>query len=68
MKDCKINYSVIEKEFEKNGKKLTFKENERTGLTEEAKLEINPCGTYCGTCEDYGVVCDGCRNRNGSPI
>lgn len=64
----KINYSVIEEEFAKNGKQLPLTENEKIGLTLEQLQEINPCGTCCGTCEDYGVVCDGCRNRNGKPI
>lgn len=29
---------------------------------------INPCGTRCSECNDYNVVCDGCRNRDGMPI
>lgn len=63
-----IDYSNIENEFNKMGKELTLTDKERIGLTKEQLKEINPCGTYCGTCNDYGVVCDGCRNRNGSPI
>lgn len=63
-----IDYSVIEKEFAKANKKFPLKEKDRIGLTTEQMREINPCGTYCGSCEDYGVVCDGCRNRNGVPL
>ena len=63
-----LDYSAIEAEFAKAGKKLPLTASEMIGLTEEQKREINPCGTCCGGCEDYGVVCDGCRNRNGVPL
>lgn len=68
MEDYGLDYSVIEEEFKKNGKELPLEETERIGLTVKEREEINPCGTYCGKCEDYGLVCDGCRNRNGKPI
>jgi hypothetical protein len=43
-------------------------EEREIGLSVTEKEEINPCGTYCGKCDDYGGVCDGCRNRNGIPL
>ncbi len=64
----KLDYSNIRQQFFDEGKEIPLKEDECTGLSIEEKMEINPCGTYCGKCEDYGVVCDGCRNRNGKPI
>lgn len=64
----KLDYSQIKEEFMKAGVEFPLKQEECTGLSQEEKMEINPCGTYCGDCEDYGVVCDGCRNRNGKPI
>ncbi len=63
-----VDYSTIEEEFKKNGKEFTLKDKERIGLTLNEREEINPCGTYCGKCDDYGLVCDGCRNRIGMPI
>ena len=63
-----IDYSVIEKEFLNMGKKLHLADSEKIGLTLAEGQDINPCGTYCAGCEDYGVVCDGCRNRNGKPL
>ncbi len=68
MKSSKLDYSKIKEEFSKANKQFTLKAEECIGLSEEEKLIINPCGTYCVNCEDYGVVCDGCRNRNGKPI
>ena len=38
------------------------------GLTEAEKMQINPCGSFCGKCDEYGVTCDGCRNRGGRPL
>lgn len=64
----KLNYSRIKDEFVKANKKFPLKDEECVGLSQEEGLIINSCGTYCGNCEDYGVVCDGCRNRNGEPI
>ncbi len=64
----KLDYSRIKEEFKKAGVEFPLSEEECIGLTEEQKAIINPCGTYCGKCEDYGWVCDGCRNRNGKPI
>lgn len=64
----KLDYSKIKEEFMNAGVDFPLKEEECTGLSREEKMEINPCGTYCGNCEDYGVVCDGCRNRSGKPI
>lgn len=64
----KLDYSQIKSEFMNAKVEFPLKEVECTGLSREEKMEINPCGTYCGNCEDYGVVCDGCRNRNGKPI
>ena len=66
--EIKIDYSVIEKEFEKVDKKFPLKKSDQIGLTIAQAQKINPCGTYCDGCEDYGVVCDGCRNRNGMPL
>lgn len=66
--DPSLDYAVIKEQFEKMGGAFTLPESEFKGLTEEEKKEINPCGTYCGGCDDYGVVCDGCRNRDGRPI
>ncbi len=64
----KLDYSRIKDEFKNVGIEFPLKEEECIGLSEEKMLEINPCGTYCGNCEDYGIVCDGCRNRSGKPI
>lgn len=67
-KDSALDYSTIKEEFKKIGKEFPLKDTECIGLTLMEREEINPCGTYCGKCDDYGVVCDGCRNRNGMPI
>lgn len=62
-----MDYSKIKEEFAKYG--VDFDpELIGEGLTEEQKQEINPCGTFCGKCDDYGVTCDGCRNRKGRPL
>lgn len=66
--DRKLDYSKIKEEFQNACVAFPLKEEECVGLSLEELKEINPCGTYCGKCEDYGVVCDGCRNRNGYPI
>lgn len=63
-----LDYTRIKEEFKNMGKAFPLNEKECVGLTETEKMEITPCGTYCGKCEDYGVVCDGCRNRLGRPI
>lgn len=63
-----LDYSNIKKEFTNAGVEFPLMEEDCKGLTKEEMFVINPCGTYCGKCEDYGVVCDGCRNRKGSPI
>lgn len=63
----KLDYTKIKEEFKNAGVEFA-KSDEVGGLNEKELMEINPCGTYCGTCEDYGVVCDGCRNREGSPL
>ena len=63
-----LDYTRIKEEFKNAGVNFPLLETTCKGLTDEEKLEINPCGTYCGDCEDYGVVCDGCRNRKGMPI
>lgn len=62
-----MDYLKIKEEFAKYGKEFP-EELMCEGLTEEQKLEINPCGTFCGKCDDYGVSCDGCRNREGRPL
>lgn len=68
-KDCsKLDYSRIKEAFKDMNVKFPLEEEECIGLSPEERLEITPCGTYCGDCEDYGVVCDGCRNRSGRPI
>jgi len=65
--DYGMDYSKIKEEFAKYG--LEFPDSLKgEGLTEEQKQEINPCGTFCGKCDDYGVTCDGCRNRQGLPL
>ncbi len=51
--------------FEVSEEELSQYESRFNG---ENAMEINPCGTYCEGCEDNGVVCDGCRNRDGKPI
>ncbi|WP_167956593.1 DUF3795 domain-containing protein [Anaerosporobacter faecicola] len=66
--DQSLDYTNIKAEFNKANKPFPLTEKECIGLTKAEQDEINPCGTYCGGCEDYGVVCDGCRNRNGKPI
>ena len=63
-----LDYTRIKEEFKNMGKAFPLNEKECVGLTETEKMEITSCGTYCGKCEDYGVVCDGCRNRLGRPI
>ncbi len=59
--------------FEVSQEELAQYESRFIGKTvvnegKEVAVEINPCGTYCEGCEDNGVVCDGCRNRDGKPI
>lgn len=66
--DPSLDYSVIKEYFAQNNAEFNLPESEFKGLTEEEKKVINACGTYCGGCDDYGVVCDGCRNRDGRPI
>lgn len=68
MNDSNLDYSKIKEEFDNANKQFPLKYEECIGLSQDERLIINPCGTYCGDCEDYGVVCDGCRNRNGKPI
>lgn len=63
-----FDYSRIKQEFENSGKTIPINLEDNHNLTKKEQLEINPCGTYCGDCEDYGVVCDGCRNRDGRPL
>lgn len=65
---AKLDYTGIRLEFEKHGVSFPLEEVDCVGLTDEERALINPCGTYCGGCEDYGVVCDGCRNRRGRPL
>lgn len=67
-KESDFDCSRIEEEFRKAGKEFPLKHNESTGLTTEEREDINPCGTYCEKCDDYGLVCDGCRNRDGIPL
>ncbi|MBR5666620.1 MAG: DUF3795 domain-containing protein [Lachnospiraceae bacterium] len=67
LRDYGMDYTKIKEEFAKYG--LEFPEELMgEGLMEEQKQEINPCGTFCGKCDDYGVTCDGCRNRKGLPL
>lgn len=63
-----LDYTRIKEEFKNMEKAFPLSEKECVGLTEAEKMEITPCGICCGKCEDYGVVCDGCRNRLGKPI
>ncbi len=68
-KECsKLDCSILKQEFTNAGVDFPLKEEECNGLSKVEQNEINPCGTYCGNCDDYGVVCDGCRNRKGKPI
>lgn len=64
----KLDYSAIEESFKKKGKKIPLGKSEQIGLTNKERREINPCGTFCGKCKHYGVICDGCRNRKGIPL
>lgn len=64
----KFDDKSIKQQFANAGIEYPLTEEECKGLTLEDQMEINPCGTYCGKCDDYGVVCDGCRNRLGKPI